>query len=581
VLEALGVRCIFGVPGEDNIPILNELRQSSKITYVPTRHENMAAMMAAGCGRLTGIPGVVMTTAGPGATNAMTGVAQAFQGCLPLVVITAQKPIHFEQYRHAQVLDLVDLMRPVTKASMMCTGGSLLASMLVNCFRLAQTDRKGPVHLCIPENIQTESVSAPSMASLLKGPLTNMSSTVPVEDPAFGEAVDILAAAKRPLLVLAQGSHISQLRAAIATFVDEFGMFFVSSPMGKGAYDETHAHWLGCSVYGSGDIPHLAMEKADMLLVVGMSPFERPLLRMDSSELQHLKVVHVSAYATECMNVFAPTVELVGDIVQTMTDLSSRLRMRFQLAKTEGHPYPKLESFPQLRKSLDSPFESTGVGAKLMALNNQSEEKRIDIQHVAFALRDALVQFNPIMVLDEGQYKAWLCRNYPAKDSRSFITDHAFTTMTSGLPTAIACALMHKERRVVLVVGDGALMMSSTDIETALRLNLKLMIVLVRDDAFGEIATKEVVEHKVPRFGVAFTNPDWCKLLESYQSAKASVRTWKVSATNVESLRAIFKEAYAYEGNCAFVDVPISYAEGNLVLMAGSMMQQLRLKLTV
>eukprot|EP00762_Andalucia_godoyi_P006487 ANDGO_02856.mRNA.1 Acetolactate synthase len=605
-LERLGVQRIFGVPGEDDLLLLDAIRASSQIEYVVARHENAAAIMASCAGRLTGLPGVVMTTAGPGATNALNACGQALQCGFPMVIITAQKPERSEKYQLAQILDLNALFRPVCKDSLACHDGEMLCPMLIHAFRLAVAQRPGPVHIVIAEDIQATTADESAMENMwdrLEGRLSSDTANAaccPSSHPMFQKAVDTIAHASRPLVVVAQGAHEGCLDAeygdmlsdALASLVRSLGLFFISTPMGKGSINEKSPRWLGSSVYETGDVMHLALQQADVIIVIGLSPYERPLFRTDTAVLAHLKVVHVTACAMPIMSMFCPHVEIVGNLSLTVAALTRDVLAKVKRPNNaEAGLFPELATFHKFKDALESPFHALGIHDRLSTAASVSlSEPRpggaarlLGVQEFTLAVHEVAPLFDPIVILDEGQYKSWMVRNYAATDARSFLVDHAYSTMAWGLPAAISCSLLYPHRKIILVVGDGGLQMSLSEVETAVRTKCNLSVLLLKDNEFGEIATKQTEVYHVERFGVRFGNPDFAKLVDAFVYVGAQVRTFRLPR-NEASTSATLKEAI--RSSCdhvgfSLLEIPISYEEGNAVLFGSSILHDLKLKLAI
>ncbi len=262
-LEEEGVEYVFGLPGEENLDFLQSLSKSKKIKLILTRHEQAAGFMAATYGRLTGKAGVCLTTLGPGATNLVTAAAYAQLGGMPLVMITGQKPIKSSKQGKFQILDVVDVMGPITKSSDQLTSADIIAARVREAFRLAEEERPGAVHLELPEDIAVEETDQkPIVRSISRRPIA--------EGKAITTAVKLIEEAKSPVLVLGGGANRTLTRKMLFEFIDKTKIPFVTTQLGKGVVDERHLCFLGCAALSSGDFVHAGIEKSDLVITVVM-----------------------------------------------------------------------------------------------------------------------------------------------------------------------------------------------------------------------------------------------------------------------------------------------------------------------
>ncbi|MEL7217572.1 MAG: thiamine pyrophosphate-binding protein, partial [Pseudomonadota bacterium] len=301
-LEAEGVEYVFGVPGEENLDLLESLSDSS-IKLVLTRHEQGAGFMAATYGRHTGKTGVFLATLGPGATNMMTAVAYSQLGCMPTLAITGQKPIKHSKQGRFQILDVVAMMEPVTKFAHQLHSGDNIPSRVREAFRLAEEEKPGASHLELPEDIAAEDAfTHPIERSVARRPSA--------EPKAVRLAVEAIEAAKSPVLVIAAGANRRMTSNMLSEFVEKTGIPFVTTQMGKGVLDERHSLFLGCAALSSGDFCHRAIEDADLIINVGHDVIEKPPFFMDDNGA---KVIHISNNTAEVDPVYFPQIEVIGD----------------------------------------------------------------------------------------------------------------------------------------------------------------------------------------------------------------------------------------------------------------------------
>ena len=299
-LEEEGVEYIFGVPGEENLDFLESLRESS-IKLVLTRHEQAAGFMAATQGRLIGKVGVCLSTLGPGATNFVTAAAYAQLGAMPMMMITGQKPIKSSKQGLFQIVDVVDMMRPLTKFTKQVVSADSIPSRIREAFRRATEERPGAVHLELPEDVAVEeSNREPLHASLVRRPL--------VEEKALSAAIELLEDAKHPLLLVGAGANRKLTCKMLRRFTDEFKIPVVSTQMGKGVIDENSDEYIGCAALSNKDFVHRALEKADLIVNIGHDVVEKPPFFMSESQA---KVIHLNFSSAEVDQVYFPQVELV------------------------------------------------------------------------------------------------------------------------------------------------------------------------------------------------------------------------------------------------------------------------------
>ena len=257
-LENEGVECIYGIPGEENLDFFDSLRNSS-IKLILTRHEQAAGFMAATYGRLTGKPGVCLSTLGPGATNFVTAAAYAQLGAMPMVMLAGQKPIRKSKQGRFQIVDVVGLMKPITKYSEQVVDGNNVPSMTRDAFRIAMEERPGPAYIELPEDIAEEDVDASTFDVVThRRPDADVAT--------LDRAAKMIEAAERPLLLIGAGANRKRTSEALRTFIDKTGIYFFNTQLGKGVVDERHEKYLGTAALSSDDYLHSAIEKADLII---------------------------------------------------------------------------------------------------------------------------------------------------------------------------------------------------------------------------------------------------------------------------------------------------------------------------
>jgi acetolactate synthase-1/2/3 large subunit len=526
-LENEGVTHIFGVPGEENLDVVEALR-GSRIELVLTRHEQAAAFMAATHGRLTGRAGVCLSTLGPGALNMTTGAAYAQLGAMPMVMITGQKGIRRRKQAGFQVVDIVSTMTPLTKLAQQIVSPATIPAIVREAFRVAQEERPGPVHLELPEDIAAE--EAPDIAPVPPHPILR-----PVADgAALDEAARLILGAKRPLIMLGAAASRPRLADALSEFVCRLQIPFFNTQMGKGAVAGGAGLYMGTAALSERDYVHQAIDRADLIVSIGHDTVEKPPFLMGQGGPKVLHVGYVSATVEE---VYAPHAELIGDVGRSLTLLADRLEGKL----------PNAGALLPLREEI------------LARVGDRARESRYPLtpQRVVSDVRQVMPG-DGVVCLDNGMYKIWFARNYRTQVANTLLLDNALATMGAGLPSAMMAAMLYPDRRVLAVCGDGGFMMNSQELETAARLGLNLVVLILQDDAYGMIRWKQGVDG-FPDYGMTFGNPDFVAYAKAY-----GLKGTRVEAA--EGLAPALDAAFA-AGGVHLVAVPIDYSENMRVLV--------------
>ena len=527
-LENEGVEYIFGVPGEENLDFLESLRTSS-IRLILTRHEQAAGFMAATYGRLTGKAGVCLATLGPGATNLVTATAYAHLGAMPMMMITGQKPIKTSKQGRFQIIDVVAMMRPVTKFAKQIVDGRTIPSLVREAFRLAEEERPGPVHLELPEDIAAEQVE--------KGPLfqTKAPRRPNCSDASIQDAVRMIAEAKQPLLLVGAGANRKRVIDALEAFVKKTGIPFCNTQMGKGVIGGFHDLYLGTAALSDGDYLHCAIDRADLVINAGHDVVEKPPFFMTHGGK---RVIHVNFNPAEVDEVYFPQLELIGDVA------SSFERLAALLTRQDSHDF---SYFMRVRDEV------------LAHIREGADDPRHPMlpQRIVADVRAAMPA-DGIIALDNGTYKIWFARNYLTTQPNTVLLDNALATMGAGLPSAMMAAMLYPGRNVMAICGDGGFMMNSQELETAVRLGLNLVVLILRDDAYGMIRWKQA-DAGLPDWGLEYGNPDFVKYAESY-----GAHGHRVDET--ENFGAILEGCFK-AGGVHVVEAPIDYSENKRVLI--------------
>ncbi|MAI07164.1 MAG: acetolactate synthase large subunit [Alphaproteobacteria bacterium TMED87] len=526
-LEEEGVEYVFGVPGEENLDFLDSLSRSKKIKLILTRHEQGAGFMAATYGRHTGKAGVCLATLGPGATNLVTAAAYAQLGGMPMLMITGQKPIKSSKQGRFQILDVVDMMLPITKYTHQLASADNIPSRVREAFRLAEEEKPGAVHLELPEDIADEQTnSSPLSRSMVRRPVAEFKSVK--------EAVKLLEKGISPLLVIGAGANRTMTSRMLMQFIEKTNIPFVTTQLGKGVVDELHPGFLGCAALSKGDFVHRAIETADVIVNVGHDVIEKPPFFMEKDSA---KVIHVSTKSAEVDPVYFPHVEVIGDIANAIWQMKEEII-------PQGHwEFDKLHSYHQ---------------AELAHTISIEEDKRFPIfpPFLVSLIRQAMPS-NGIIALDNGVYKIWFARNYPGNMPNTVLLDNALATMGAGLPSAMASAMLYPDRKVIAICGDGGFMMNSQEMETAVRLKLNMVVLILNDSSYGMIRWKQA-NMGFNDWGLEFGNPDFVKYAESYGAVGHRV-------DSAESLKSIIDKSLNTPG-VHLIDCPVDYSENDKIL---------------
>jgi acetolactate synthase-1/2/3 large subunit len=526
-LENEGVDRIFGVPGEENLDVVESLRTSS-IKLIITRHEQAAAFMAATHGRLTGRPGVCIATLGPGALNFTTGAAYAFLGAMPMIMITGQKGIMSSRQARFQIVDIVSAFKPLTKLSRQIVGSATIPTIVRDAFRVAMEERPGPVLLELPEDVAGEECE--DLSSIPVHPIE-----IPVgHRAALDRAADMILAAKRPLIMLGAACSRPRGTTGINAFVRRTQVPFFTTQMGKGTAAGGSNLYMGTTALSERDYVHEAVDQADVIIAIGHDTIEKPPFIMGPNGP---KVIHISYTPANVDQVYFPHAEIVGDVGPTLELLADRI---------EGKMHE-----PGALLSLRD-----GILAKIA---DRAEEDRWPPtpQRIVHDVRQVMPA-DGIVSLDNGMYKIWFARNYRTYVANTLLLDNALATMGAGLPAAMMAAMLYPDRRVMAVCGDGGFMMNSQELETAVRLKLSLVVLILDDGAYGMIRWKQAVD-SFPDYGLTFGNPDFVRYAESYGAKGTRV-------TTTDGLIPAIENAFK-GGGVHIVAVPIDYTENTRVLV--------------
>lgn len=525
-LEAEGVDHVFGVPGEETLALLESLR-SSGIRLVLTRHEQAAGFMAATFGRLTGRAGVCLATLGPGATNLVTAAAYAQLGAMPMLMVTGQKPLHDSSQGQFQIIDAVGMMQPLTKYTRQLVSAGAIPAQVREAVRRAREERPGATHLELPQDVADRDTDAAVLPPVYtRRPVA--------EAKAIDAAADAIRQARRPLLMLGAGANRKTTANMLRSFVARLGIPFFSTQMGKGVLDESGELWLGTAALSDGDFVHRAIDAADCIVNIGHDVIEKAPFQMRHGRRT---VIHVNYFPAVVDRVYFPQLEVVGDIANSVWELGERLKPQ---------PHWDFGFFDRVRAAL-----CDHIGAL-------AADDRFPLSGPRLVAElERVLEPRDITCLDNGLYKLWFARHARCRLPNALLLDNALATMGAGLPSAIAAALVHPDRKVVAVCGDGGFMMNSQELETAVRLGIDLVVLVLRDDAYGMIKWKQAHDG-YPAFGMDYGNPDFVRYAESYGARGHR-------ADSIEGFAALLRTALEAPG-VDLIEVPIDYDRDDALL---------------
>jgi len=519
-LENEGVRYVFGLPGEEILDILDSLL-GSPITFIPTRHEQGAAFMADAYGRLTGRAGVCLSTLGPGATNLATGVADANLDRAPLVAITGQAGrdrVHKESH---QRIDIVEHLRPLTKWNTHVETSAVIPEVIRKAFKLAEAEKPGACHIEVPEDVAGEMVEGT--------PLSTERPRRPSPDrQALQTAARLIEGASFPLIFAGNGVIRGGASKELRELSRSHGIPVVHTFMAKGSMPYDDPLCLLSAGLQARDYVSCGFDKTDLIIAVGYDPVEYAPKFWNPDRKK--PIIHVDFTPAEVDSYYQPAVEVVADVREALELLNG-------LVKGEKHPAP----FLTLRRFILEQLEE-GAADDTFPLKPQ----RI--------LRDLRAQMGreDILISDVGTHKLWIARTYPAYEPNTVLISNGFAAMGFALPAAISAKLVHPERKVVAVSGDGGFLMNAQELETARRLGLAIVNVVFRDGSYNLIQWKQQT-HLGRESGVRFGNPDFVELARAFGATGYRV-------DSARQLAPILAEALALPGP-SIVDVPVDYGE--------------------
>ncbi len=530
-LEEEGIEYIFGVPGEENAHFMLSLENSRKIRFVLTRHEQGAAFMAEVYGRLTGNPAGALGTLGPGATNLITGVADSNMDRSPMLVLTGQGSttrLHKESH---QVMDVVAMFEPVTKWATSVRHPDTIPEIVRKAVRLARTEKPGAVHIELPEDIASRETAEKPMTP------RRFRRSVP-DDKAVDRAFELLKKAQRPVILAGNGCIRKRASKQLRLFCEKTGIGVISTFMAKGCVDMDADYCLYTIGLGTKDLISLAIDEADLVIALGFDMVEyHPMLWNPGRDK---RIIHADFLPAEIDASYHPEVELIGDLAHTLWMLNERV------PRAGADLELDLERQRELRRRM---WEDIAEHADDDTVGSIRPQKALwDVRQV--------LGREDILLSDVGAHKMWVARHYHCHEPNTCLIPNGFSSMGFALPGAIAASLVHPDRKVLAVCGDGGFLMNVQEMETARRLGVKLVAMIWEDGGYGLIAWKQDNEFQ-RHSDLAFGNPDWLELAHAFGWTGHRVEASR-------ELRGVLEQALSEEGP-SLVVLPIDYRENQVL----------------
>lgn len=520
-LDAEGVQYIFGIPGEETLDLINAIDENPNIRFVLARHEQGAAFMADVYGRLTGKAGVCLSTLGPGATNLVTGVADANMDGAPLVAITGQAGTDRMHLTSHQYVDLVEMFEPITKRSKQIVRPGTTEEIVRIAFKYAENEKPGAVHIDLPCNIAKMPVDGVPMKKVM--PLEGFAGFRSIERAAVA-----MSRAQKPLILAGAAAIRSHASSAITELAERLKIPVVNTIMSKGiiSFDNKYAMWtLGIP---QRDFVNELFDEADLIIAIGYDLVECQPAKWNANNRHN--IIHIGMESAHINKYYQPFTEVVGDISDSI----------YQIIRRSDRQ--------------DEPEWAFAIKEKILKDHEEYAEDTafpIKPQKILYDVRKVMGP-DDILISDVGAHKMWIARHYNCLKPNTCIVSNGFATMGISIPGAIAAKLIHPEEKILAICGDGGFMMNVQELETARREGTPFVTLILNDSSYGLIKWKQEEQ-----FGksacVDFTNPDFKLLAESMGCIG-----YRVEKT--EDLISILKDAFQ-QNVPAVIDCPVDYTE--------------------
>ncbi len=523
-LENEGVKYIFGIPGEENLEVMKALTNSS-IKFITVRHEQGAAFMADVYGRLTGKAGVCLATLGPGATNLVTGVADANSDGAPLIAITGQVGTERMHLTSHQYLDLVEMFEPITKRSKQILRPDTVNEIVRIAFKYAESEKPGAAHIDLPCNVAGMEVTD----EISKTPIRHVSRKQELACvDSIEDAAGMIFQSERPVILAGHAAVRNNASAAINKFSHDLKIPVINTMMAKGivAYDNPYSMWtVGLP---QEDYQNVVLKEADLVIAIGYDLVEFAP-RKWNPDGNH-KIIHIDTRGSHINKLYQPDIEVIGDISDALTRILKRC------GQTKEN-----KRFEQIKEMMEEEYQSYKSDFSFP----------MKPQKILYDIREVLKR-DDILISDVGAHKMWIARHYRCYEPNTCIISNGFASMGIAIPGAIAAKLTYPEKNVLAVTGDGGFMMNCQEFETAVRLGISFVTVIFHDNSYGLIKWKQQ-----DRFGddffVDFDNPDFVKFAESMHGIGYRI-------TKAEELKPTLIEAFKQKVP-VIIDCPVDYNE--------------------
>ena len=529
-LEAEGVERIFGVPGEENADLMISL-MDSPIEFVLCRHEQAAAFMADAYGRLTGKAGVCLATLGPGATNLVTGLADANMDRAPVVAIIGQgstKRLHKESHQN---MDAIAMLRPISKWVQSIVDGRNITEVVRKAFKVAEIEKPGVCVIELPEDVAKEEVDdTPMPSAKVRRPAA--------DHKAVTMAIDLIAEAKRPIILAGNGAIRKRAATQLRRLAHKLGIGVVNTFMGKGAVPMDDPHCLFTMGLGSGDYNNLAFDDADLVISCGYDLVEYAPTAWNRTNKDAKKIIHIDFWPAEVDRDYPPTVEIVGDLADALWQLNETVNQRF----AGNLPVFDINMRKDLRETMRTDF----------AAEKDDAGFPVKPQRILWEVREFMGP-GDILLSDVGAHKMWISRYYQCEEPNTCLISNGFCTMGFAMPGSIGAKMAFPDRKVLSISGDAGFMMNVQELETAVRKKLNVVAMVWTDGEYGLIKWKQQVGFQGRHSDLQFNNPDFAALAKSFGM-------WGVELDSADGIRPALEEAFRQEGP-ALIAVPVDYAE--------------------
>lgn len=523
-LENEGVKYIFGIPGEENLDVMQALRNSS-IQFITTRHEQDAAFMADVYGRLTGKAGVCLSTLGPGATNLVTGVADANSDGAPLVAITGQVDTNRMHITSHQFLDLVQMFTPITKRSKQIVRPDSINEIVRIAFKYAESEKPGAAHIDLPNDIAK--LPVPEDPNVM--PMRHTAVHQELTDVADVEkAAGLIFQAEHPVILAGHSAVRAHAAEALTKFAEQLKIPVINTMMAKGIIPMDNRYSMGTMGIPQRDFQNVMLDNSDLVIAVGYDIVEFSPSKWNRT--QNHKIIHLDVRPAHIHSLYQPQVQVVGDISDSLEKIAVRCHR-------ENEP----ELFFRLKELMLEDYSAA----------ESDDGFPIKPQRVLHDIRQVLGQ-EDILISDVGAHKMWIGRQYNCYHPNTCIISNGFASMGISVPGAIAAKLIYPEKKVLAVSGDGGFMMNCQEMETALRIGVPIVVMIFNDSGYGLIRWKQE-DHFGSSCFTDFTNPDFVKFAESMGAKGYRIQS-------AEEIIPVLEDAFSQNVPC-IIDCPIDYSE--------------------